>query len=83
MTSKEILAVEMKDVVTGTKDSIGDYIRDMVDEELCHNGTYDKIIEERGLDAEQEISDYNFYDDPIWKENWNKMIEEIANTLKL
>lgn len=83
MIGKEILAVEMKDEVTGAKDSIGDYIRDMIDEELCYNGTYDKIIKKRRLSTEQEITDYSFYDDPIWKKNWNKMVKEIANTLKL
>ena len=81
MTGKEILAVNVVDECAGFKESIGDYIRDLIDQSLCEE-VYDKIVEERGL-SEDDVQIYDFYKDPIWIDTWNKKIDEIVAELKL
>ena len=81
MTGKEILAVNVIDECAGFKESIGDYIRDVIDGILCEE-VYGKIVEERGL-SEDDVQDYNFYEDPMWVDAWNKKIDEIVAELKL
>lgn len=81
MTGKEILSVNIVDETSGFKESIGDYIKDIVDGALCEE-IYDKIIEERGL-SEDDVQDYDFYSDPIWIKAWNEKINEMVTVLKL
>lgn len=81
MTGKEILAVNVIDEDAGFKESIRDYIRDLIDQSLCEE-VYDKIVEERGL-SEDDVQIYDFYKDPIWIDTWNKKIDEIVAELKL
>lgn len=81
MTAKEILELELEDPESRIKDSIGNYIRDVIDGILCDE-IYGDICEERGLREEDTIN-YSFYDDPIWKDAWNKKVDEIADVLKL
>lgn len=81
MTGKEILTVNVIDEGAGFKESIGDYIRDMIDGILCEE-VYDKIVEERGL-SEDDMQTYNFYEDPIWVDAWNKKVNEMVAELKL
>ena len=80
MTGKEILAVNVIDEGAGFKESIRDYIRDLIDQSLCEE-VYDKIVEERKL--EDDVQTYNFYEDPIWVDAWNKKVNEIVAELKL
>lgn len=82
MTAKEILDLEVVDPQTRTRDSIGDYIRDVIDVILCDE-IYGEICDERGLHTEEAAMNYSFYDDPIWKDAWNKKVDEISNALKL
>ena len=82
MTGKEILGIEMEDPRSHLKESIGDYIRDVIDGSLCDE-IFDKICDERGLHTEEAAMNYSFYDDPIWKDAWNKKVDEISNALKL
>ena len=81
MTGKEILDLEMRWDDSGLKESIGDAIRDIIDQSLCEE-IYDQIWEARGL-TEESAETYNFYDDPIWKEAWNKKVDEMVAVLKL
>ena len=81
MTGKEILAVNVIDEGAGFKESIRDYIRDLIDQSLCEE-VYDKIVEERGL-SENNVQTYNFYEDPMWVDAWNKKVNEIVAELKL
>ena len=81
MKAKEILELELEDPQLHTKESIGDYIRDVIDGILCDE-VYGDICEERGLREEDTIN-YPFYDDPMWKDAWNKKVDEIADALKL
>ena len=81
MTGKEILAVSVIDEDAGFKESIGDYIRDVIDGALCEE-IYDKIVEARNL-SKEEVQAYNFWEDPIWVEAWNKKVNEIVAELKL
>lgn len=81
MTGKEILAVNVVDECAGFKESIGDYIRDVIDGILCEE-VYDKIVKGRGL-SEDDAQTYNFYEDPIWVDAWNKKIDEMVAELKL
>ena len=81
MTGKEILAVNVIDVDAGFKESIGDYIRDVIDQSLCEE-VYDKIVKERGL-SEDAVQTYDFYRDPIWIDAWNKKVNEMVAELKL
>ena len=81
MTGKEILAVSVIDEGAGFKESIGDYIRDVIDGTLCEE-VYDKIVEERKL-SKDDVQTYNFYEDPIWVEAWNKKVNELVAELKL
>lgn len=81
MTGKEILAVNVIDENAGLKESIGDYIRGVIDGILCEE-VYDKIVKERGL-SEGDVQTYDFYKDPIWIDAWNKKIDEMAAELKL
>lgn len=81
MTGKEILSVNIVDETSGFKESIGDYIKDIVDGALCEE-IYDKIVEERKL-TDDSIHDYDFYSDPIWIKAWNEKISEMVTVLKL
>ena len=81
MTGKEILAVSVIDEGAGFKESIGDYIRDVIDGSLCEE-VYDKIVEERKL-SKDDVQTYNFYEDPIWIDAWNKKVNELVAELKL
>ena len=81
MTGKEILAVSVIDEGAGFKESIGDYIRDVIDGTLCEE-VYDKIVEERKL-SKDDVQTYNFYEDPIWIDAWNKKVNELVAELKL
>ena len=81
MTGKEILDTRIMDEDAGFKESIGDYIRDMIDGTLCEE-VYDLIVEERKL-SKDDVQTYNFYEDPIWVEAWNKKVNEIVAELKL
>lgn len=81
MTGKEILAVNVIDEGAGFKESIGDYIRDVIDGVLCEE-VYGKIIKERRL-PENDVQTYDFYRDPIWINAWNKKIDEMVAELKL
>ena len=82
MTGKEILEIEMEDPRSHLKESIGDYIRDVIDESLCDE-LYSKICGKRNLVTEEDVYKYPFYDDPIWKQEWNKKVNEIAKALKI
>ena len=82
MTGKEILGIEMEDPRSHLKESIGDYIRDVIDGALCEE-VYDKICDKRNLVTEDDIDDYAFGEDPMWKREWNKKVNEIAKALKL
>ena len=81
MTGKEILAVSVIDEGAGFKESIGDYIRDVIDGTLCEE-VYDKIVEERKL-SKDDVQTYNFYEDPIWIDAGNKKVNELVAELKL
>jgi len=81
MTGKEILAVNVIDEGAGFKESIRDYIRDVIDGTLCEE-VYDKIVEERKL-SENDVQTYDFYRDPIWIDAWNKKVNELVAELKL
>ena len=81
MTGKEILAVNVIDEGASFKESIGDYIRDVIDGILCEE-VYDKIVKERSL-SEDAVQTYDFYKDPIWIDAWNKKIDEMVAELKL
>ena len=81
MSGKEILAINVIDERAGLKESIGDYIRDVIDGALCDE-VYGKIVDERGL-SEDDMQTYNFYEDPIWIDAWNKKVNEIVAELKL
>lgn len=81
MIGKEILAVSVIDEDAGFKESIGDYIRDVIDGTLCEE-VYDKIVEERKL-SKDDVQTYNFYEDPIWIDAWNKKVNELVAELKL
>ena len=81
MTGKEILAVSVIDEDAGFKESIGDYIRDVIDGVLCEE-VYGKIIKERKL-SKDDVQTYNFYEDPIWIDAWNKKVNELVAELKL
>ena len=81
MTGKEILDLEMVWDDSGLRESIGDAIRDIIDQSLCEE-IYNQIYEVRGL-TEETAETYNFYDDPIWKEAWNKKVNEMVAVLKL
>ena len=81
MTGKEILGLEMVWDDSGLRESIGDAIRDIIDQSLCEE-IYYQIWEARGL-TEETAETYNFYDDPIWKEAWNKKVDEMVTALKL
>ena len=81
MTGKEILAVNVIDEDAGFKESIGDYIRDVIDGVLCEE-VYGKIVEERGL-SEDGVQTYDFCKDPIWIDAWNKKVNEMVAELKL
>ena len=81
MTGKEILAVSVIDEGAGFKESIGDYIRDVIDGTLCEE-VYDLIVEERKL-SKDDVQTYNFYEDPIWIDAWNKKVNELVAELKL
>ena len=81
MTGKEILAVSVIDEDAGFKESIGNYIRDVIDGTLCEE-VYDKIVEERKL-SKDDVQTYNFYEDPIWIDAWNKKVNELVAELKL
>lgn len=81
MTGKEILDVNVIDEGAGFKESIRDYIRDLIDQALCEE-VYDKIVEERKL-SEDGAQYYDFYGDPIWADAWNKKIDEMVAELKL
>ena len=82
MTGKEILEIEVEDSQGHFKESIGDYIRDVIDSSLCDE-IFSKICDKRNLVTEEDISNYAFYDDPMWKQEWNKKVSEIAKALKL
>lgn len=81
MTGKEIIELKLVDPETRIRDSIKSFIEDVIDVVLCEE-VYDKICDERGL-TEETVDDYSFYDDPIWKDAWNKKVDEIADALKL
>ena len=82
MTGKEILDLEMRWDDSGLRESIGDAIRDIIDQSLCEDGPYDRIWDERRL-TEESAETYDFYADPIWKEAWNRKVDEIITELKL
>lgn len=82
MTAKEILDIEVEDPRAHFKESIGDYIRDVIDGVLCDE-VFNKICNKRNLVTEEDTSNYAFYGDPIWKQEWNKKVNEIAKALKL
>lgn len=81
MTGKEILDLEMVWDDSGLRESIGNAIRDIIDQSLCEE-IFCQIWEARGL-TEETAETYNFYDDPIWKEAWNKKVDEMVAALKL
>lgn len=81
MTGKEILDMNVIDEYAGLTESIGNYIRDVIDESLCEE-VYDLIVAERNLSEVDEL-DYDFYKDPIWIAAWNKKIDEMVAELKL
>ena len=82
MTGKEILEIEIEDSRSHLKESIGDYIRDVIDGTLCDE-LFDKICDKRNLMTEEDMDKYSFYDDPIWKQEWNRKVNEIAKALKI
>lgn len=82
MTAKEILGIEIEDSCSHLKESIGDYIRDVIDGSLCDE-IFDKICDKRNLMTEEDMDKYSFYDDPIWKQEWNRKVNEIAKALKI
>ena len=82
MTAKEILELELEDPELRIKDSIGNYIRDVIDGVLCEE-IFSKICDKRNLVTEEAIAQHAFYDDPIWEQEWNKKINEIAKALKI
>lgn len=82
MTGKEILNINIVDEMAGFKESIGDYIKDIVDGALCDEGVHDEIVKERKLTGDSKY-DYDFYSDPIWIKAWNKKIDEMITVLKL
>lgn len=82
MTGKEILEIEIEDPRSHLKESIGDYIRDVIDGSLCDE-IFDKICDKRNLMTEEDMDKYSFYDDPIWKQEWNRKVNEIAKALKI
>ena len=82
MTGKEILGIEIEDPRSHFKESIGDYIRDVIDGSLCDE-IFDKICDKRNLMTEEDMGKYSFYDDPIWKQEWNRKVNEIAKALKI
>ena len=82
MTGKEVLGIEMEDPRSHLKESIGDYIRDVIDGALCDE-MYDKICNKRNLVTEEDMEKYSFYNDPIWKQEWNRKVNEIAKALKI
>ena len=82
MTGKEILGIEIEDPRAHFKESIGDYIRDVIDGSLCDE-IFDKICDKRNLMTEEDMDKYSFYDDPIWKQEWNRKVNEIAKALKI
>ena len=82
MTGKEILEIEIEDPRSHFKESIGDYIRDVIDGSLCDE-IFDKICDKRNLMTEEDMDKYSFYDDPIWKQEWNRKVNEIAKALKI
>lgn len=82
MTGKEILGIEIEDPCSHLKESIGDYIRDVIDGSLCDE-LFDKICDKRNLMTEEDMDKYSFYDDPIWKQEWNRKVNEIAKALKI
>ena len=82
MTGKEILDLEMIWDDSGLRESIGDAIRDVIDGALCDEMS-DKICNKRNLVTEEDMEKYSFYDDPIWKQEWNKKVNEIAKALKI
>lgn len=81
MTGKEILDLEMVWDDSGLRESIGDAIRDIIDQSLCEE-IYSEICDKRGLTGESAET-YSFYDDPIWKEAWNRKVGEMVTVLKL
>lgn len=81
MTGKEILAVNVIDEDAGFKESIGDYIRDVIDGILCEE-VYGEIVKERGL-SKDDVQTYDFYEDPMWVDAWNKKIDEMVAELRL
>ena len=82
MTGKEILEIEVEDSQEHFKESIGDYIRDVIGGVLCEE-IFSKICDKRNLVTEEAIAQHAFYDDPIWKQEWNKKVNEIAKALKI
>lgn len=82
MKGKEILEIEIEDPRSHFKESIGDYIRDVIDGSLCDE-IFDKICDKRNLMTEEDMDKYSFYDDPIWKQEWNRKVNEIAKALKI
>ena len=82
MKGKEILEIEIEDPRSHLKESIGDYIRDVIDGSLCDE-IFDKICDKRNLMTEEDMDKYSFYDDPIWKQEWNRKVNEIAKALKI
>ena len=82
MTGKEILGIEVEDSQVHFKESIGDYIRDVIDGALCEE-IFSKICDKRNLVTEEAIAQHAFYDDPIWKQEWNRKVNEIAEALKI
>ena len=82
MKGKEILEIEIEDSRAHFKESIGDYIRDVIDGSLCDE-IFDKICDKRNLMTEEDMDKYSFYDDPIWKQEWNRKVNEIAKALKI
>ena len=82
MTGKEVLGIEMEDPRSHLKESISDYIRDVIDGALCEE-LYSKICDKRNLVTEEDVDKYSFYDDPIWIQEWNKKVNEIAKALKI
>ena len=82
MKGKEILEIEIEDPRSHLNESIGDYIRDVIDGSLCDE-IFDKICDKRNLMTEEDMGKYSFYDDPIWKQEWNRKVNEIAKALKI
>ena len=84
MSGKEILAIELLDTQSGLKEAIGEYIKDVIDEDLCDEGIVQKIMKRRKIEWDTvDQYNYSFYDDPMWKRAWNKKVREIADELKL